>query len=108
MNFETLVRDMIALRKEYREKTRSGEVHTQSDAIAVCRAFKNKYKLSDSECVGIARGYFDLDDTINLWDRMQKKEPQTQDDISGTYITNVWQSKYAYILDICTLLCYNG
>lgn len=50
MNFETLVRDMIALRKEYREKTRSGEVHTQSDAIAVCRAFKNKYKLSDSEC----------------------------------------------------------
>ena len=56
MNFETLVRDMIALRKEYREKTRSGEVHTQSDAIAVCRAFKNKYKLSDSECVGIAAG----------------------------------------------------
>ena len=42
MNFETLVRDMIALRKEYREKIRSGEVHTQSDAIAVCRAFKNK------------------------------------------------------------------
>lgn len=81
MNFETLVRDMIALRKEYREKTRSGEVHTQSDAIAVCRAFKNKYKLSDSECVGIARGYFDLDDTIDLWDRMQGKEPQTQDDI---------------------------
>lgn len=33
MNFETLVRDMIALRKEYREKTRSGEVHTESDAI---------------------------------------------------------------------------
>ena len=24
-----------------------------------------------------------------------------------SYITNVWQSKYAYILDICTLLCYN-
>ena len=44
MNFETLVRDMIALRKEYREKTRSGVVHTQSDAIAVCRAFKNKYR----------------------------------------------------------------
>lgn len=81
MNFETLVRDMIELRKEYREKTRSGEVRTQSDAIAVCRAFKNKYKLSDSECVGVARGYFDLDDAINLWDRMQGKEPQTQDDI---------------------------
>lgn len=81
MNFETLARDMIALRKKYREKTRNGEVHTQSDAIAICRDFKGKYKLSDSECVSIARGYFDLADALNLWDRMQGKETQTQDDV---------------------------
>lgn len=74
MDFETLARDMVALQKEYNDKTRNGEIHTQSDAIRTCHIFKAKYKLSDSECVGIARGYFSLSDALKLWDRMQGKE----------------------------------
>ena len=74
MDFETLARDMVALQKEYHKKTKNGEIHTQSDAIQACRSFKIKYKISDSECVSIARGYFSLEDALKLWDRMQGKE----------------------------------